>query len=80
MILHLYVLLSINDRIIFRIKIISTFNRLLMNKYNYIMEYVNDIYPYYNKDTYIGMLELRLIPAAHCRSIPSFYKIVYNFV
>ena len=26
------------------------------------------------------MLELRLIPAAHCRSILSFYKIVYNFV
>ena len=25
---------------------ISTFDRLLMNKYNYIMEYVNDIYTY----------------------------------
>ena len=44
MILHLYVLLSINNRI-FRIKTISTFNWSLTNKYNYIMEYINDIYP-----------------------------------
>ena len=59
---------------------ISTFNQLLMNKYNYIMEYVNDIYLYWNNDAYIGTLELRLILAAYYRSIPCFYKIVYVFV
>ena len=92
-ILHLYVLLSINDRIIFGIKMISTFNWSLTNKYNYIMEYVNDIYPcicirimtFHTTRIriyiYVCIIELRLIPSALCRSILCFYNnIVYDFV
>ena len=57
---------------------IFTLSQSLMNKYNYIMEYVNNIYIYlciHIRITtfhtrimtyiYICILELRLIPAAH---------------
>ena len=56
-----------------------------MNKYNYIMEYVNDIYPctgirimtfYITRIMsyiYTCTLELRLTLAAYCRSIPCFF-------
>ena len=43
---------------------IFTPNQLQMNKYNYIMEYVNDIdtsmYSYQNNDIYICIVKLRL--------------------
>ena len=79
-ILHLHVLLSIIDGII---------------QYNYIMEYANDIYPctcirimtfYITRIMsyiYTCLLELRIIPAAYCKSIPCFsnkFVFLYNFV
>ena len=62
-----------------------------MYKYNYIMEYVNNIYPciririmtFYTTRimSYIYTLELRLTLAAYCRSIQGFSNnIVYDFV
>ena len=66
-----------------------------MNKYNYIMEYVNDIYPctciriatfYITRIMsyiYTRLLELRLTLAAYCKSIPCFSNniaFLYNFV
>ena len=66
-----------------------------MNKYNYIMEYVNDIYPctcirimifYITRIMsyiYTCLLELGLILAAYCKSRPCFSNnivFLYDFV
>ena len=64
-----------------------------MNKYNYIMEYVDNIYPctcikimtFYTTRImsyiYTCILELRLTSAAYCTSILCFSNnIVYDFV
>ena len=74
---------------------IFTFNWSLMNKYNYIMECVNNIYIYLcicirimtfhtrlmtYIYIYICILELRLILAAHCRSIPCCIRFCMMFV
>ena len=66
-----------------------------MNKYNYIMEYVNNLYPYtcirittfyitrIMSSIHTCLLELRLILAAYCKSIPCFSNnivFLYDFV